>query len=333
MIDVFLIYTGIQGIAHLRGRKSPLYGALGIIIHLTLGAFLPQANNSDWLSYLAVAAVSSIICIGIVGVILFLIPKANIRDGATPSKIPYLLVSLVLVGLGMLVMYSNANSPSGQGGGGYAVFMIFGAAYTAFRYHQRNKASKELISDLDAPILWLRSFDLDNIKKAPFLLPSVFTEAAGNNFEELISRGFKKFSPFIALGNPTDFLPEPGAKKIYSTDSDWQNTVIKYIIKSRAIVIVEGNSPGLAWELKTVRSIAPIEKIFLLTPPKKFRKPQWGEFRALLQASGFHNIPQDPGPGTVINFINQHQSFFLVKESSSPEDMAKAINDRLSDFN
>lgn len=333
MLFYALIFAAIQSVAYYRGRKSPLYGVLGVVIFDMIVSLFSVDIDAGLLIYLAIGICVALISIGLVVLILFVLPKANLRDGAKPTEFPYLIATFALIALGVMLMIGNAISKmeTGEsgGGGGIIVLIIFSAAYASFRLHKRNNFAKEILFDTRSPIILLRSFANEGKKDLPFGVWDSFKDVAGRTFEEHISKYFKDIGPFIAFGNPTDYLPTLGAQKIYSSDAEWQASVEELIKGSKAVIIMEGNSPGLAWELNVVRSNVQGNKIFIVTPPKKFRTPRWDGFRKNLLTAGFKYIPEDPDHGSVIQFDSNFDAFFILKGSSLIEKIGEAIKQNL----
>jgi hypothetical protein len=109
----------------------------------------------------------------------------------------------------------------------------------------------ELSNDQRPPVLFLRSFDDDKL--------------APNLGDVLQPDGEALSGPDIALGNPDDYLPAPGAARIYCDHDKWRDEFVALAAKAQIVIVLEGVTEGLAWELSHIRqSIAP-EKTFVIT--------------------------------------------------------------------
>jgi hypothetical protein len=120
----------------------------------------------------------------------------------------------------------------------------------------------------------------------------------------------EKLGVCVALGDPDDYLPTPGAFKVYSSNERWQDYVKRLMQVARAVFIVEGFTLGLQWELAQVRSAFEPQRVFLLTAPAGYRQayrkknkcPLWDVFKQILQQAGFRDPGEDPGPGSIVMF-------------------------------
>ena len=139
-------------------------------------------------------------------------------------------------------------------------------------------------SDTRPPVLYLRSFSVDNVTAG--------TGARGRAIfrteEEQLAWAFKGFGPFVAIGRPGEPLPPAGAARIYTPDSGWQQSVLELIRKAGLILIGAGTGAGLMWEIDQVVSLIPPEKIIVLVP---FGKDAYDDFRSRAEAHFGHTLP------------------------------------------
>jgi len=143
----------------------------------------------------------------------------------------------------------------------------------------RRISFEELLSkDPRNPILLLRPFSYDNleIKKfslaellVPHLSPNFYKRISRYSVEEEISKIFYTIGPLIAIGRPGEKLPPAGAVRVYADNLKWQSKVIELAKRSKLVIIIIDNSPGLLWELQNIPTIIGIERILLLLPPNK----------------------------------------------------------------
>jgi hypothetical protein len=96
--------------------------------------------------------------------------------------------------------------------------------------------------------------------------------------------------------------------------------------RAGVVVLVEGDTPGLQWEMSEVRRLVPPGRVFVFTPIKEFRQDGWHVFSALLRAAGFQVPSGDPGPGCVIGFEDAFRAVVL-RGAKSAEDYARAIEE------
>lgn len=114
-----------------------------------------------------------------------------------------------------------------------------------------------------APIVLLRSFKLDSI---PYWNNKTFDEMICENLD-------LSDNPIISLADPDQILPTGGSLKIQTKDEYWKTVAEEIICNCRAIILVEGDSEGLSWEVDKVRKIYANEpgKVFIMVPPNKYR--------------------------------------------------------------
>ena len=74
------------------------------------------------------------------------------------------------------------------------------------------------------------------------------------------------FAPFMALGNPFDWVPPQGAARSYTPDEDWQRHFLTYAAAAVAIVMDGSSSDGLYWELAEIVRNGWQTKLFFSPP-------------------------------------------------------------------
>lgn len=118
-----------------------------------------------------------------------------------------------------------------------------------------------------SPLVLLRSFQLD---KNPYWNNKTFDESLCESIDT-------NDCPIISLSDPDQFLPSGGSLKIQSKDDCWKQVVVELFHKCRAVVLVEGNSDGLGWEIDTIRKTfdKTPEKVFIIVPANKYRLLAW----------------------------------------------------------
>jgi hypothetical protein len=158
--------------------------------------------------------------------------------------------------------------------GGYMVYR--GGQYAA-------KALAQEIDDSTPIILYLRPFKTD-IKMAKYIFTQFYWGGV-RTMEEQLAEVLQPFGRLLAIGQPGETLPKPGAAKIYAAD-DWKNVVIEKMKASRLVVILAGTGEGLLWELKEAFEVVDPTKILILVP--EMRKKSYEAFR--LQAEKTFNI-------------------------------------------
>lgn len=220
---------------------------------------------------------------------------------------------------------------SWSGGLGYLLYL---------RKRAKLKTLEEtLTKDNRSPVIYLRSFKLDDVKYrgSNFRFPRTFQEFFFVYVQPFVGVGFdeylypeisKKIGPLITLGRPGDFLPMPGATRIYSSDNDWQKTVSNYIEQSSTIILMESVTEGIKWEIDYIRKNCNPEKLFIMTFPKRFSSKRigWKDFQKLLNDSGISTPDKDPGPGAVLHFEGNWTAHIVKSGCKNGKQMVEGIS-------
>lgn len=141
--------------------------------------------------------------------------------------------------------------------------------------------------------------------------------------------------PWIALGNPADFVPPNGAARTYVADEEWQAQFQDLAARAACCVMVAGLSDQVRWELSTLRALDLHPRLFILTPPRRPRSSAlarlltrpaqrrhlaavpWADLAAALRDAGYHPSVEPPGPGAVVGFDASGQSRVLTSNAAS----------------
>jgi hypothetical protein len=75
--------------------------------------------------------------------------------------------------------------------------------------------------------------------------------------------------PFVALGNPEDYIPPEGASRLYAKDSDWKERLDALARRALWIIVEIGSSDHLSWEFDHLRREGLQQKLFIITPPAR----------------------------------------------------------------
>lgn len=139
---------------------------------------------------------------------------------------------------------------------------------TLIRLDRLKKPSIRSLNGLNnnnSPIVLLRSFKIDS---NPTLDGKVFDETICENLD-------LENNPIISLANPDEILPSGGSLKIQAKDSEWQEVVKEVLKNCRAVIIVEGLSEGLQWEISKLKQYLKPSQLFVLVPSDKYRELAW----------------------------------------------------------
>src|SRR5262245_50961427 len=92
---------------------------------------------------------------------------------------------------------------------------------------------------------------------------------------------------FVAIGAPTEPLPELGAVRAYFSNDTWQSAIIRWIDLAALIIKVIGPTKWIRWELDTIIERNALSKLIILMPPgwPADRAARWQNVLAGLQST------------------------------------------------
>jgi hypothetical protein len=349
-LTLYLIYGIIASIAVRRGYQSPLFGASGILLFVVLQMAFPvmskEASFEEYLekyldgrefkdtSFCILFLDSAIVSVASISGLVLLLPRKNPRAEAKKSKMPYAVMGHVCAILSAVFFLPSAALGFVEGLPFVPLFMLsLNAMFACYRLAQqqaRPSVAEMLQRDRRAPVLFLRSFRSDAIRtRHPFLMRCILPgiNVPGESFDEFLAPALNILGPFVGLGNPEDYLPTLGASKVYVHDHLWEQTVKDFLLRAKLVILLEGDTPGLRWELTQIRQQCSPRSVFLVTPTEKFQRAGWQKFAELLLQAGFVPPDTDVGQGTVIGFNKQHQPVVLCRNSTTANEYVKVILD------
>src|SRR5262245_17409494 len=167
-------------------------------------------------------------------------------------------------------------------------------------------ANEELKRDTRAPILYLRSFQDDSelLEAGAGLLVQVGSGARSTKLEGARAQAWRRIlqlgtgrleeslawevrgiGPFVAIGVPTEPLPELGATRAYFSDDTWQSTIIRWVDLAGLIILVLGPTEWIRWELGTIVERDALSKLIILMPTGRpeDRAARWQNITSGLQ--------------------------------------------------
>lgn len=121
------------------------------------------------------------------------------------------------------------------------------------------------LANNNSPIILLRSFKIDS---NPTMDGKVFDETICENLD-------LDKNPIISLANPDEILPSGGSLKIQAKDSEWKEVVKETLKNCRAVILVEGLSEGLHWEISKMKEYLNPSQLFIMVPSKEYRELAW----------------------------------------------------------
>src|SRR5262249_48347941 len=147
------------------------------------------------------------------------------------------------------------------------------------------------------------------------------------SFEEYLGGTFReRIGPFVALGNPEDYLPHEGAVVTYANDEGWYEYFQRLASRAACMVMPVSKSDNLQRELTFIRREGLQRRLFILTdlaespdmrwpvnlflpwiclqlygPPRIDEKATWEGLADNLGKLGF-DLGNNPGRGGVVTF-------------------------------
>ncbi|BDM69716.1 hypothetical protein HEK616_32030 [Streptomyces nigrescens] len=127
--------------------------------------------------------------------------------------------------------------------------------------------SADLVVPQEPFILYLRGFEVDprtrdTVPHGPLTVLGMPKLSE----EELLVRALSEVAPVIAIGDPTDRLPQLGAQRVYyrRRGSGWKRIAGELIHTASLVVITTGDSGGLDWEYAHVQADLPLERLLIV---------------------------------------------------------------------
>jgi hypothetical protein len=175
-------------------------------------------------------------------------------------------------------------------------------------------------------------------------------------FEVYLGSEFReRIGPFIALGNPEDYLPPEGAIRTYADDEGWYEYFERLARQAICMVMPVSNSGNLQRELAFLRGEGLQQRLFIFTPlwrPGDVRAPfparasfwivsrlygltgssapvaSWNQLAENLARLGF-DLGEDPGRGAVVTFDSEGKAMVLVTAAETPPDFVEPLREHL----
>jgi len=173
-------------------------------------------------------------------------------------------------------------------------------------------ASKVLSEDQRPPVLYLRSFQDDDITSRPLresALPFSFTE------EEYLVEVLNDFGPCIAIGQPGEKLPDLGAARLYVADDQWREQVRELLLSSKLVVLRAGKTKNFLWEVEqSIQNVNPRNVIILIPRLKN----TYSQFRKLANRSFPLPLPETIGDPNLFSGVASLHGYIYFDEDWMP---------------
>lgn len=253
------------------------------------------------------------------------------------------------------------------------------------KHYQAEQSIEEVIAeDLRPPVMFLRSFaaESDPFVSAPLSeFPDLRRYIAENAeidetahevdpivnipLEQYLAKSFgERIGPYVALGNPEDYLPPRGATRTYIDDEDWYEYFMRISKQAACIVMPVINSRNLERELSFIRQEGIQQRLFILITPTRVFQPKdfmllhklgkwlyicgkwlwttlygtrffpdyginWASFSDMLKKLGFE-LCDYPGLGAVITFDSAGKAKLLMAGAVTPIEFVEPICEYLN---
>jgi hypothetical protein len=190
------------------------------------------------------------------------------------------LVGPVVLGVGVLMLYGVANS-----------------------LRERN-AKEAMQLDPRPPVVYLRPFRADSrqtasspegVREGGIVPDTVHSSASPEN---AISKALSAVGPFVAVGQPGDWLtPVGGASRLYLSDENWKQVVESLVRGAVAVVLQPESSEGTLWEVNLVARSVDLRRVLFVVPNSQLRPLGFARITELIrQRFGVVLPPHDSAP-------------------------------------
>jgi hypothetical protein len=133
------------------------------------------------------------------------------------------------------------------------------------RRMQALPAQELLRRDRRAPVLFLRSFDDDDlVDPTPRMVP--LGDYFPRRYEESLARALEAVGPMISIGRPGDTLALLGGGRLFVPDHAWRTAVDYLRHRSAVVALMVGRTEGVWWEIASCLESVPLERLLFFFP-------------------------------------------------------------------
>jgi hypothetical protein len=214
------------------------------------------------------------------------------------------VLGIVLIVLGA-VLYASLGGPDDNPIALIGIPFLLGGVLLYFRGRQHaTRANAERpnspLRDSKPDILYLRSFQTDPSTMSRQLMSGLTTE------EEELASVLRPFGDMVAIGQPGERLPVPGATKMYADQSEWKAVVLDRMSTAPLVVIRAGNTPGLLWEMgQAVQTLEPKRLLILVL---NIQVHDYNTFANQVRLNLGLNLPQIESSSLIRTVIDRRES-------------------------
>jgi hypothetical protein len=221
------------------------------------GSARPVARQSRPLGALMIGFGRAVFVSGAIGFVLLLV---GFTTAATPFRAVYTSQrgdidfdpDRVSIDLAYILLYAALIA---------AAVLLFWAGLNAARRGRRHlqaSADELRASDPRPPVLYLRSFEADDVMAT--------SRGLGDSAEEALVAALTAIGPVVALGEPGEKLPPLGAARAYTANERWQLHISDWAAEASQVVLLAGHTPSFWWEVRHLAAAGALNKAVFLLP-------------------------------------------------------------------
>ena len=171
--------------------------------------------------------------------------------------------------------------------------------------------AEKILSDSYPHVLYLRAFRSDQVFN-PFrggvspgeISPRAFAEAP-MSLEERLADALRSLGHLVAIGQPGEGLPKPGAARIYASDNEWKEVVRGQMQAALLVIIRASVGENLLWEAKEAVETLNPQKVLIFV--FRMKAKHYESFRTKITQMLGVSLPEEailqPFFGRVSGFI------------------------------
>jgi hypothetical protein len=159
------------------------------------------------------------------------------------------------------------------------------------------------------PVVYLRPFETDGVEapRRRGRLRPVRSWLGETTFEQRVARLVADVAPMLAIANPSEALPEMGAKRLSACDDEWRDKVASLTSRAGTIIVHSGASDGLAWEIEHALDRRAPERVIVVLPldasrGQRSREERYASFAARFATVFPRGLPDRAGDSQFLFF-------------------------------
>jgi hypothetical protein len=161
----------------------------------------------------------------------------------------------------------------------------------------RNVGAKSPLHDDRPDVLYLRCFHADES-----WWPNVVVRLT--TAEEDLATALHPFD-LMAIGQPGDFLPLPGAARLYCTADEWRPTVCQRMRVAPLVILRAGEGEGLLWECEQAFTMLSPDRLVILV--LEIRRVEYEHFAAAIRSRVGVVLPTIPCVSILLTQFDDRQ--------------------------